>query len=292
MNTIMKNRLLAPMNLLYKFYPQKVLEVMYRLKTGDTLNLDKPVKYTEKIQWIKLYYKNELMPKCCDKLLVREYVKSCGCGEILNELIWEGFNPEDIPFDELPNEYVIKITHGSDFNIICKNKQEINQKKTVKLLKKWLKTKFLPCYGEWFYHVEKPKIIIEKYLIDESANALFDYKVFCFNGKPRFIYVSLLEDIDGGNVYDLDFNFLENIKMGDEHELKTEVPRPRDLNKLLEYARKLSNDFLHVRVDFYEVNGKVVFGELTFTNGSGFTKIKPREFNVKMGNWLCLPNLE
>jgi len=288
-DNIVKSRILAPMNLLYKISPRLNLKILYKVKTGYTLDLENPVRFTEKLQWIKLYERNTLMTQCSDKFLVRDYIKSRGCGEILNELYWEGFHPEEIPFDTLPDAFVIKATHGSGFNIICENKKLLNREKTIAVLKKWLNSKFLLCYGEWYYGVERPRVVIEKYLKDEARDTLFEYMFFCFHGEPRFIHVKREADNAAANVYDLDFNFMPFIKMGDEDDLETEVPKPENLDKMLNLARKLSKEFLHVRVDLYEVNGKVVFGELSFTKGAGFNRISPASFDVLMGSWLELP---
>src|SRR5699024_2222235 len=127
MNNITKNLILSPFNLLYKISPEIDLKVLFYLKQHYRLNLKNPKTYNEKLQWIKLYDKNPLMPKCCDKYTVREFVKNQGCGEILNDLIWEGFSPEDIPFDQLPPKYVIKVTHGSTFNIIQNGTMKISR---------------------------------------------------------------------------------------------------------------------------------------------------------------------
>lgn len=290
MDNLTKNRLLIPMNFLYKISPKLSLEILYKLKTGYTLNLNKPVTYNEKLQWIKLYDKNPLMPFCCDKFLVREYVRSRDCGDILNELFWEGFDPEDIPFERLPNQFIIKVTHGSSFNVICKNKEDLNREKTRDLLNKWLNMKFLPCYGEWFYGVERPRVIVEKYLENKDIGGLLDYKVFCFHGKPRLIYVMTIADRKAGNIYDVDFNFIPNVKLGGGTDLTFDVPKPDNLDEMLDYARKLSRDFIHVRVDLYNINRKVVFGELSFTKGAGFSKITPHSFDIEMGSWLTLPD--
>lgn len=289
MDTATKNLLLAPFNLLYKISPKTELRLLFRLKQGYSLNLKNPQTFNEKLQWIKLYDKNPLMPKCVDKYTVREYVESVGCGEILNELLWQGFNPDDIPFDKLPNKFVIKVTHGSTFNIICTDKSKLDQEKTKAQLKKWLKAKFLPCYGEWFYGVEKPRVIVEKYLEDKAHKGdLFDYKVFCFNGEPKIVDVHCGRFSEHKrNIYDLDWNLQKEVYFKYDH--FDDMKKPKELKKVLEYARKLSSKFHHVRVDFFIVNGKVIFGELTFTNGAGLDKIKPYEFDKKMGSWLKLP---
>ena len=156
MDNIKKNIILTPFNILYKISPKLDLKILFRLKLGYKLNLKNPRTYNEKLQWIKLYDKNPLMPKCCDKYAVREYIEEKGYGSILNNLIWEGFNPEDIPFDDLPDKFVLKVTHGSTFNIICQDKSKLDREDVIKNCKKWLKAKFLPCYGEWFYGIEKP----------------------------------------------------------------------------------------------------------------------------------------
>lgn len=288
MNTKLKNIILAPMNLIYKINPKLELELMFYIKNGYRLVWDNPTTYNAKIQWIKLYDKNELMPICTDKYSVREFVKKCGCGEILNELYWQGFDAQEIPFDKLPNQFVIKVTHGSGYNIICKNKELLNRTKVIKQLNKWLKEKFMPCYGEWFYGVVRPRIIIEKFLSNDNCTLPVDYKVMCFNGEPRYIavYSGRFNKVRR-NFYDLDWNHLDvegGTKNNKEYDLK-----PDKLNELLEYARILSKYFNHARVDFYIIDRKIYFGEITFTTGAGFNRIKPYSFDVEMGDWLKLP---
>lgn len=290
MNNLTKNIILTPFNILYKINPKLDLEILFKLKLGYKLNLDNPKTYNEKLQWIKLYDKNPLMPKCCDKYTVREYIKSKGYEELLNNLLWEGFNPEDIPFETLPQSFVIKVTHGSTFNIIVKNKNNLDKKDAIKKCKKWLKAKFLPCYGEWFYGIEKPRVIVEKYLEGDNELPLFDYKFFCFNGKVKMIYVDTWKNGKHAiNAYDADFKLFKNVELGYPNDNDTNVEVPKALKQMEKIAEDLSKNFLHVRVDFYYTHGKIYFGELTFTKGAGFGKIKPYEFDVKMGSWLKLP---
>ncbi|HCL04373.1 MAG TPA: glycosyltransferase, partial [Lachnoclostridium phytofermentans] len=187
MNMRFKEVILAPMNLLYRIKPELCLKIIYRLKTGRKLNLNNPKTYSEKLQWLKLNYKNKLLPICADKYRVRQYVKKCGLESTLKKLLWEGYDPNDIPFDNLPQKFVIKVTHGCGWNIICKNKNLLSIPKTIKKLKRWLKQKYLPCYGEWFYGVIKPRIIIEEYLDDGTGKVPKDYKIFCFHGEPKYI---------------------------------------------------------------------------------------------------------
>ena len=287
MNTITKNIILAPFNLLYRINPALELKLMFKLKQGYSLDLKNPKTYNEKLQWIKLYDKNEWMPKCCDKYAVREYVEKMGCADILNTLYWHGTNPDEIPYDDLPDKFVIKVTHGSTFNIIVTDKSQLDEEATRKKLNKWLSAKFIPCYGEWFYGKVPPQIIVEQYLEDGHGNDLYDYKVFCFNGKAKLV------DVHCGrfgthkrNVYDLDWNLLDDVYFKYEH--FNGVSKPSVLEKLIQYAEILASGFLHARVDFFIVNNRIYFGELTFTNGAGFDRITPRSFDEKMGNWLRL----
>lgn len=288
METIRKRILLTPLNILYKINPKLELEILFRLKQGYKLNLKNPKTFNEKIQWIKLYDKNPLMPKCVDKYLVREYIEEKGCKDILNELLWEGFNPDDIPYDSLPDKFVIKVTHGSTFNIICTDKKKLNINEANVKLKKWLKEKFIPCYGEWFYGIEKPRIIIEKFI--DSKNDLKDYKVFCFNGSPK--YIAVYSNRTGTTkpnqeIYDIDWNLIK------EHTNNFRLPskltsKPQKLMLLLEYAKKLSSDFKHARIDFFVENDVIYFGEITFTSSAGFGKFSSRKFAEEFSRELNL----
>lgn len=286
MNNLTKSILLTPFNLLYKISPEKDLEILFRLKQGYKLKLDTPQTFNEKLQWIKLYDHNPLMPKCCDKYTVRDFVKDQGCGEILNHLIWNGFDPADIPFESLPEKFVIKVTHGSTFNIICTDKSKLDRKDVIKKCRKWLNAKFLLCYGEWFYGVEMPRVIVEDFIESADDEQLRDYKVFCFNGIPRIIRV----DTDRFTEHKMDFfdcgwNRIKDAGMGYPVSGR-EFSKPACLNSLLAYAAKLSSPFLHARVDFYIVQEKIYFGEITFTNGAGFDRFSSYDFDLMMGNWL------
>ena len=289
MNNLTKNIVLFPFNVLYRISPKACLKMLFRIKQGYKLDLKNPTTYNEKLQWIKLYDKNPLMPICCDKYAVRSYVENKGCREILNELYWEGFDPEDIPFDELPEKFVVKVTHGSTFNIICTDKDALDRKQVVEKCKKWLKAKFLPCYGEWFYGVEKPRVIVEKYL-DDHTGRLRDYKVYCFNGQPKYI------GVDTGNatgehfkdIYDVNWHMLKGYEMAYPNS-GVAIEKPKVLNELLNYAHILSEDFLHARIDFYIVEDHIIFGEITFTNSAGFGRVKPKKFALAMGNSIKLP---
>ena len=281
MKNSVKNMILFPLNLLYRISPKATLKLLFRLKVGYKLDLDNPKTFNQKLQWTKLNYKNPLLPKLVDKYTVREYV-AAKAPELLTKLYWNGFDANDIPWDELPDKFVIKVTHGSGYNIICKDKSKLNQKECKKKLNKWLKEKFLRCYGEWFYGVEKPRIIIEEFLDTDTGKVPEDYKIYCFDGKAEYVLLCTgrFEDTKS-TMYDTNWNY-QNVKLGYKNNSKT--PKPINLDVLLKYAELLSNGFPHVRVDLYNVKGKVYFGELTFTDGAGFDKIEPREFDLKLGN--------
>ena len=258
------------------------------MKQHYALDLKNPKTYNEKLQWIKLYDKNPLMTKCCDKYAVREYVKQQGCEDILNHLIWQGFDPGEIPFSKLPKKYVIKVTHGSTFNIIQNGELQITQNEIISRCRKWLKAKFLPCYGEWFYGVERPRVIVEDFIESADDTQLRDYKVFCFNGHPKMIRV----DTDRFTNHKMDFfdcnwNRINNAGMGYEISGRA-IEKPICINRVLDYAAKLSAPFKHARVDFYIVKDKIYFGEITFTNGAGFDRFSSYDFDIMVGNWLNL----
>lgn len=284
MNYELKNILLAPMNLLYKISPRIELQVMFYLKQGYKLNLENPQTYNEKLNWQKIYYHNPLMSKCSDKFLVRKYVDSCGYASILNELIWEGFDVEAIPFKQLPSAFVIKVTHGSGFNIICKEKTNIDILKIKKQLKKWLNTKYIKCYGECWYGREKPRIIVEKYLTNKDHKPLFDYKFFCYDGEPKYVYVDTWKNgAHHINMYDINFNLLRNVSLGYPTDFSDDIIKPENYNDMIAIARSLSAGFPHVRIDLYNINKQIIFGEMTFSKGAGFDRILPYEFDLEMG---------
>lgn len=289
MTVSIKNLILTPFNLLYNISPEITLKILFRLKLGHNLNLKDPQTYNEKLQWLKLNYKNPLLTKLVDKYTVREYVSS-KCPEILNILYWNGFDPKQIPWDSLPDKFAIKVTHGSGFNIICTDKNKLDKMDVERKLSKWLKTKYLKCYGESWYGKEKPRIIIEKMLKNDDGSALFDYKFFCFDGMPQYVYVDTWKDNKHHiNMYDINFNLLKDVSLGYPRDLDLNIKKPTNYIEMIEISKKLSAGFPHVRVDLYSVNNKTVFGEMTLCKGAGFDRITPYDFDVELGSLLTLP---
>lgn len=293
MNKALKNFILFPFNLLYHISPKLTLKLLYRIKCKDKLNLKEPKSYLEKLNWLKLFYRNDLMPKCADKYLARDYIKDCGFEEYLPKIYWQGFSCDEIPYDDLPKEFVIKVTSGSGNNIICKNKEELNKKQVRKKLNKWLKEKYLPCYGEWHYGLVKPRIIVEEFLSDGNFVPI-DYKMFCFNNVDGQTDVGCIA-VDTGryvdhrrNIYDNEWNFLKNVSFDFKQDENMIIPRPSFYEEMRNIAKVLAQPFPHVRVDFFIVGSKFYLGELTFFNGGGFDMITPQDYNEKMGDWINL----
>lgn len=295
MNIRLKKLLLIPFNILYGINPKLELSVLYRLKCKKKLNWDDPKTYLEKLNWMKLYYRNALMPQCADKYLARDYIKQMGYGDYLPELLWEGLDPAQIPFDKLPNMFVIKSTTGSGNNIICRDKTKLNREKTIKQLKKWLKEKYLPCYGEWHYEHIKPRIIIEEYISDGEHIVPVDYKMFCFNGlnggEVGCVAVDLGRYVEHKrNIYNADFMFMPDVSFNFKRDYEANVEIPSMYEEMKKIAADLAKPFPHVRVDFFVVGDKMYIGELTFFNGAGYDLITPHAYDLQMGEWIVLPD--
>ncbi len=286
---ILKNQKLRFMILsLLNFIPDKMMiKLQYYIKTGRKLDLNNPKRYSEKIQWYKLYYRNPIMHKCVDKLKVRDFIKEKGLSNILNELYGVYNKAEDIKFDDLPQKFVIKTTlGGGGLNVfICNDKKKLDYQTTIQILNTWLKNNPKKSYGrEWAYEGGTNKLIIEK-LIDNDGKELIDYKFFCFNGKISYVYVITERDMGKSaklGIYDASFKKIDAYRQ-DEKRQDYQVKKPKNYDKMCDYAQKISKDFPHARVDFYNVNGNIIFGEITFYDGSGYMKYDPDSFDFEMG---------
>lgn len=277
---------------LLDFAPDKqMIKLQYRISTGRRLNLKNPKRFNEKLQWYKLHYREQLMVKCSDKFGVRDYVNSKGLDDLMIPLYGVYDRAEDINFDILPNKFVLKTTNGSHTNILCQDKGMLNIEQTRRKLNQWLNDWQGKMGREWAYYDIKPRIICEKYLEKDENNDLIDYKFFCFNGEPFCLYVIAERFLQDGiklGVYDTEFNKLPYYR-SDIRELKSHITKPKNFDRMLEIARILSEDFPHVRVDLYNIDGKIYFGELTFYNGSGYKDHLPHEFEFILGEKFILP---
>lgn len=269
-----------------------MIRLQYFIKTGRRLNLKHPKRYTEKLQWYKLNYRDEKMRNASDKYRVREYVQSKGLEDILNPLYGVYENVDDIDFNELPISFAIKFTNGSGKNLFIKDKNQIDENEINKTLKSWLNTKYVNYGREWAYDNIKPRIIIEKLLPRDKNNDLPDYKFFCFNGKVEYLYV-MIEYTDNHkngkcSFFTKDFKQLP-YRRSEYAPIDKSISKPENFKKMIEIAEILSKDFPHVRVDLYNIDGEIVFGELTFYNAAGYTVFSPDEFDYILGDKFTMP---
>ena len=282
----------ALLNRFGRVIPDKqFLKWNYKLIMGHNLDLKNPKTYNEKLQWLKLNDRNPEYTKMVDKIEAKNYVASIiGEEYIIPTLgIWDDVN--DIDFDVLPNSFVLKCSHDSGGVVICKNKDEFDIDAAKEKLKKGLAANFYYQNREWPYKNVKPRILAEMYMEDESGYELKDYKFFCFNGEPKILFIAADRGVEGEetkfNFYDTDFNFLP-FTNGHPNSSKP-INKPASFELMKELAAKLSKDIPHVRIDFYDIYGKIYFGEMTFYHWSGFTPFSPEEWDYKMGELIKLP---
>ena len=271
---------------LLRFLPDAImLKLQYRVKLGRSLNLHNPVRFTEKIQWYKINYRNPIMHQCVDKYKVREYVKSKGLESTLVPLYAHYDSIDQVEWDKLPDQFVAKTQNGGGgLNVVvCTDKSKLDISEiTQKLQCKKKKSR----YGgrEWAYYGSEPGIVIEKLLVnDENPEAgVNDYKFFCYAGRPEFIIVDVDRYIGHKrNFYDLQWNDLHITS--DCPAANREIKKPDNLKEMIRIAGILSEDFPYVRVDLYSVSGKVYFGELTFYPWSGYVQYTPDEAAFRFG---------
>ena len=272
--------------------PRLNSELRFRKTYGRKLDLDNPRRFNEKGMWLKLnrYNNDPLIKKCANKLTVRDYVSEKGCHEILNTLIGVYDSPDDIDFDSLPDSFVIKWNFGCGYNFVCPDKSKIDVSSVRRKLKKWGSKKFHLYFSEMQYKIKNKKLIIETYLKPQTGFLPDDYKVFCFNGQPRYIMVC--KDRENGTpqyyFFDTDWNFKRfNIPSRDFPEDFT-LPRPSNLGEMLRCAGILSADFPFVRVDFFSCDGKTIFSELTFTPAGYLDNTYYDDADLLLGGELAL----
>lgn len=277
---------------LIKLSDKKYIELRYFSFFLKELNLDNPKSFNEKLQWLKLYDRNSKYTKMVDKYEVKKYVSNIiGEEYIIPTLgIYNSF--EEINFDKLPNQFVLKCTHDSGGIVICKDKNNLDIKQAKKKINKSLKKNYYYSGREWPYKNVKPRIIIEKYIDDGKNTQLNDYKVMCFNGKAKCSFVCTERDNKelglAVTFFDLDWK-----KMPFKRHYRTsnkKIDKPRNYQKMIELSEKLSKNIPFVRVDWYEIKGKLYFGELTFYPGAGFEEFDPEEWDYKLGEMLKLPD--
>ena len=266
------------------------LKMIFKLKLGYSLDLKNPQTFNEKLQWLKLYDRNPNYIQMVDKYEVRKYISKNIGEEYLIPLIGVYNKFEDIDFEKLPNQFVIKCTHDSGGVVICKNKSKLDIQKAEDKIKKSINRNYYYSGREWPYKNIKPRIIIEQYMEDKKAKELIDYKIMCFNGSPKLSFTCSERYNDGLKVTFYDLNWE---KMPFERHYPSSIKgieKPKNYELMLELSKKLSNNIPFVRVDWYEINGKLYFGELTFYPGSGMEEFKPFYWDKKIGQLISLPN--
>lgn len=268
-------------------YPEELAK-WYKKASGIELNLETPQTFNEKIQWLKLYNATPLKTRLADKYLVREWVKEKIGEEYLTPLLGVYDNFRQIDISKLPRQFALKCNHGASWNIIVKDKEQFDKKDAEKKFTKWLKTNFAFHAGfEMQYKHIPPKILVEEYL--DIPNNPIEYKMFCFNGKFEFCLFELdfFGDAPKRAFYNRSWQEMP-FKIG--RMPKESLPqKPQNFDKMVELAEILCKGFPFVRVDFYDVNGKIFFGEMTFTSGSGLSYFEPAEYNLKLGEMITLP---
>jgi len=258
---------------------------------GYKPNLDNPKTFNEKLQWLKLYDRKPIYTKMSDKYAAKEFIAEKVGNEYVIPTLGIYDSVKEIDYDILPNEFVVKTTHDSGTVVVCKDKSTLDRNYVRKYIGKRLKRKYYYAEREWPYKNVKPRIIIEQFL-ESDRDDIWDYKFYCFNGEPKVLYITTNRGLDGGlkeDFFDVDGHHLEVTQKGYfNNQCTPKLPLNFELMKDL--ARTLSKGIPHLRVDFYEVNNRVYIGELTFSDGGGYSPFFPEKYNDIFGDWIKLPN--
>lgn len=277
----------------FLFSDKTYLSKLFEYRMGYKIDWDSPRTFSEKLQWLKLYDRNPLYTKLVDKYEVKKYVSDCVGNQYVAKTLGVWDDPESVDISSLPDRFVLKTTHGGGNTgvIICKDKNSLNIEKMRKSLAASMKQDLYRDSREWPYKNVRKRIIAEEFLEDAATGELRDYKFFCFDGKVRALFIATERQTRKEpffNFFDRDFNVL-NLKQGHP---RAEVPptKPETFEEMVNIAGKLSKGIPHVRVDLYDANGKVYFGELTFYHFGGTVPFQPNEWDEIFGGWINLPN--
>ena len=274
----------------FLFPDRAFLKALFWLRMGYKLDLDNPKTFNEKLQWLKLHNRKPEYTQMVDKAEAKEYVaKIIGKEYIIPTLgVWD--RVDDIDFDKLPNQFVLKCTHDSGGLVICTDKSKLDIKAAKKTLRRGLKRNFYAMNREWPYKNVTPRIIGEEYMVDESGYELKDYKWFCFDGEPKALFIATDRGVKGVETkfdfFDENFNHLPFTN--GHPNANREISKPKSFELMKQFASQLSKGQPHLRVDFYDINGKLYFGELTFYHWSGTTPFDPMEWDYTFGSWINL----
>lgn len=270
------------------------LKLSYYYLTGNTLDLKNPKTFDEKLNWLKLYDRQDLYTTMVDKYAVKKYVASLiGQEHVIPTLgVWD--RVKDIDFDSLPNQFVLKFTHNSGGILICKDKSKLDKEMLDKSFTKFLKTNYFYLHREWPYKNVKPRIIAEKLMKDDKDTTgvgLVDHKFYCFNGEPKYLYVATGFGFAGGDrrisFVDLDWK-LAPFRRTDYQGLKELPEKPSRFDEMVELARFFAKGHRFLRVDLYQINDEIYFSEFTFTPSAGRMELVPRKYERILGDQLVL----
>ena len=273
--------------------PDKLyLQMLYFKHFHRLIDFKNPVSFNEKIQWLKIHDRNPLYTTIVDKLKMKEYlIEVLGKDYTVPTLaVWD--SPEEIDFDALPNQFVLKWNHDSGSIVICKDKSTFDVNKALKKLQHGAKYNGFWYGREWPYKDVPPKVFAEPYMEDEETRELRDYKLFAFNGEVKLLLVASDRQTPGEDTkfdfFDMDLNHLDIVN---QHANAPVTPNPPKSFSLMKHlAERISKGFIHLRVDFYEVNGRVYIGELTLYHGSGLMSFSPNHWYKTLGDWINLPS--
>lgn len=272
-----------------KFNDEIYLKLLFPLKTGYRLNLTNPKTYNEKLQWLKLHYRKPIMTQLVDKYEAKEYArKIIGDEHIIESYgVWDSF--DQIDFDSLPDKFVLKTTHDQGGVVIVTNKNTFDKKAAKKKIERHLKFEHYYLTREWPYKNVKPRVMAEALLVNDKVGDLYDYKFLCFHGEPKVMYIAHGRNsgICRFDFFDMDFNRL-NVESTTYPKSELIFSCPESWNLMKDLAYKLSEDFPHVRVDFYNIDGKVYFGELTFYTHGGMFPFNQQNWDYTFGDWIDL----
>jgi len=269
---------------LLSFLPDRAFtKLTFILKHRKFPNLKNPVLFNEKLLYLKLTDRDDLYKILVDKYMVREFIKNKIGDEYLIPLIGHYDNANEIPFEQLPDKFALKLTNGSQHNIICKDKNDIDWAKSKKIINKWLKYDFYKRTREWPYKDKKSKIVIEQYMVDSQGH-LNDFKFWCFNGQPEFVEIDSERFYNHKrDFYNIEFNHKLPFYISHKHS-ESSFTKPINYEKMVEIVKILAKGLRYVRIDLYNIDGKIYFGEFTFYPGNCNEPIKPKLYEKTFGS--------
>ena len=277
-----------------KMSDKRYLSVLYRGVFGKKLNLDNPKTYSEKLQWLKLYDRRNIYSKMVDKIEVKQVVANIIGNEYIIPTIgtWDHF--DEIDFDKLPNSFVLKCSHDSGGLVICPDKHKLDIKAAKKKIEKCLNKNFYWSGREWPYKDVKPRILAEEYMEDDDTHELRDYKFFAFDGVVKAMFIATERQSNNAETkFDFFDESFQHLPFTNGHPNAEVTPsKPINFELMKDLAKILSKGIPQVRIDFYEVNGKIYFGEITFSHWSGLVPFNPSIWDEIFGSWINLPLIE